>query len=128
MNIRDASERCGLPSKTLRYYESIELVVPSRSENGYRDYCDDDVAQLNFVRRARDLGFSVDDCRSLLALWADTSRASADVRAIASRHLVAVEEKLAELGAMQRTLSALVNACHGNQSSECPILRDLSNG
>ena len=114
MNIRDASEQTGLPSKTLRYYESIDLVTPSRSDNGYRDYCADDVAQLKFVRRARDLGFSIDDCRSLLALWADTSRASADVRAIASRHLVAVEQKLAELGAMQETLSALVNSHAGN--------------
>ena len=128
MNIRDASKRCGIPSKTLRYYESIGLISPSRLDNGYRDYADDDVAQLNFVRRSRALGFSIDDCRSLLALWADTSRASADVRAIANSHLDAVEQKLRELSEMQRTLSALVSACHGNDSSECPILRDLSRG
>ena len=126
MNIRDASKRCGIPSKTLRYYESIGLISPSRLDNGYRDYADDDVAQLNFVRRSRALGFSIDDCRSLLALWADTSRASADVRAIANSHLDAVEQKLDELSEMQRTLSALVSACHGNDSPECPILRDLS--
>jgi MerR family transcriptional regulator, copper efflux regulator len=126
MNIRDASKRSGIPSKTLRYYESIGLISPSRLDNGYRDYADDDVAQLNFVRRSRALGFSIDDCRSLLALWADTSRASADVRAIANSHLDAVEQKLRELSEMQRTLSALVSACHGNDSPECPILRDLS--
>lgn len=126
MNIREAEQRSGIPSKTLRYYEEIGLVVPGRQDNGYRDYSMDEVARLKFVRRARDLGFSIEDCRSLLELWADRSRASADVRQIASRHLEEVESKLAELRQMQATLAGLVAACEGSDSPECPILRDLA--
>ena len=126
MNIREAEARSGLPSKTLRYYESIGLVQPERKSNGYRDYSADEVARLKFVRRSRDLGFSIEDCRSLLALWDDTARESADVRLIASRHLQAVESKLAELESMRQTLASLVKACDGNHSPECPILRDLA--
>lgn len=126
MNIREAEQRSGIPRKTLRYYEEIGLVVPGRKDNGYRNYSMDEVARLKFVRRSRDLGFSIEDCRSLLELWADTSRASADVRQIASRHLAEVESKLAELRAMQTTLAGLVSACEGSTSPECPILRDLA--
>ncbi|MGB0750830.1 MAG: Cu(I)-responsive transcriptional regulator [Gammaproteobacteria bacterium] len=126
MNINKAAERTGITAKTLRYYEDIGLVTPHRKDNGYRDYDADDVQRLKFLRRSRDLGFSIEDCRSLLALWSDRSRASADVKAIANGHLVRVKEKLAELEAMRDTLSQLVDACSGDQHSECPILRDLA--
>ena len=126
MNIREAEKRTGLPSKTLRYYEDIGLVRPARLANGYRSYSDDEVARLKFVRRARDLGFPIDECRSLLALWDDRSRASADVKVIASAHLEAVEDKLKELNSLRDTLAQLVDACAGSDSPECPILRDLA--
>lgn len=126
MNIREAEKRTGLPSKTLRYYEDIGLVRPARLANGYRTYSDDEVARLKFVRRARALGFPIEECRSLLALWDDRSRASADVKRIASAHLEAVEEKLTELHSLRDTLAQLVDACEGSDSPECPILRDLA--
>jgi MerR family transcriptional regulator, copper efflux regulator len=126
MNIREAEQQTKISRKTLRYYEEIGLVAPLRKNNGYRDYSVDEVARLRFLRRARDLGFSIEDCRSLLALWADTSRASADVKAIASDHLLNVEDKLRELNALHETLSRLVSACDGSASPECPILRDLA--
>ena len=93
MNINKAAERTGITAKTLRYYEDIGLVTPHRKDNGYRDYDTDDVQRLKFLRRSRDLGFSIEDCRSLLALWSDRSRASADVKAIANGHLVRVKER-----------------------------------
>ena len=126
MNIREAENRTGLPSKTLRYYEDIGLIRPARQANGYRTYSDDEVARLKFVRRSRDLGFSIEECRSLLALWDDRSRASADVRNIASAHLEAVEDKLKELNSLRDTLAGLVDACAGSDTPECPILRDLA--
>ena len=126
MNIREAEKLTGLPSKTLRYYEEIGLVQPARLANGYRAYSDDEVARLKFVRRARDLGFPIEDCRSLLELWDNRSRASADVKRIASGHLAAVEVKLEELRTLRDTLSKLVDACAGSDSPECPILRDLA--
>jgi MerR family transcriptional regulator, copper efflux regulator len=126
MNIREAEKRTGLPSKTLRYYEDIGLIRPARQANGYRTYSDDEVARLKFVRRARDLGFPIEECRSLLALWDDRSRASADVKTIASAHLEVVEDKLKELNSLRSTLATLVDACAGSDSPECPILRDLA--
>jgi MerR family transcriptional regulator, copper efflux regulator len=128
LNITRAATQTGIAAKTLRYYEDIKLVTPGRLDNGYRSYTDDDVDQLRFLARARNLGFSVEDCRSLLALWNDRTRASADVKQIASGHLRAVKDKLTELGAMRDALSGLVNACTGDESPECPILKDLAGG
>lgn len=125
MNINRAATLTGITAKTLRYYEDIGLVSPDRQGNGYRDYGEDDVRQLTFLRRARDLGFSIESCRSLLALWSDTGRASADVKRIAAEHLADVERKLEELENMRDTLGRLVSACAGDDSPECPILRDL---
>ncbi|NKC10826.1 MAG: Cu(I)-responsive transcriptional regulator [Gammaproteobacteria bacterium] len=126
MNIKQAARLSGIPSKTLRYYEDIKLLVPRRLANGYRDYTGDDVQRARFLARARNLGFSIDNCRSLLALWDDRTRASADVKAIASGHLREVETKLRELETMREVLRSLVDACGGDQSPECPILRDLA--
>ena len=126
MNIGDASERSGLPPKTIRYYEDIGLISPARADNGYRDYSGDDIHRLAFLRRARSLGFSIDDCRQLMALYGDQERASHDVREIASAHVAAITEKIRELEQMRATLQKLIHACHGDARPECPILEDIA--
>ena len=126
MNISRASRATGLPAKTLRYYEEIGLVAPDRRPNGYRDYSETTVHTLRFLARARALGFGIEDCRSLLALWEDTSRASADVRRIAQDHLSEIERKIAELTDMRATLRHLVKTCAGDDRPECPILQVLA--
>jgi Cu(I)-responsive transcriptional regulator len=126
MNIGDVSRRSGLPAKTIRYYEDIGLITPKRSANGYRSFRESDLHKLGFLGRARSLGFSIADCRTLLALYENRSRASADVKAIARDHLSRIETKLAELQQMHDTLSHLVSACAGNDRPDCPILADLS--
>ncbi|MFL4468536.1 Cu(I)-responsive transcriptional regulator [Tateyamaria armeniaca] len=126
MNISQAAQATGLPAKTIRYYEEIGLIQPNRSANGYRTFSQTALHQLNFLARARALGFSIDDCRSLLTLWEDRSRASADVRRIAAAHLSEIETKIADLTAMRDTLSHLVKTCHGNDRPDCPILNTLS--
>ncbi|MEZ2222162.1 Cu(I)-responsive transcriptional regulator [Rhizobium sp. RCC_161_2] len=126
MNIGEASGRSGLPAKTIRYYEDIGLIRPDRGGNGYRDYGDDDVHKLRFLHRSRSLGFSVDECRQLLALYEDKSRASADVKDIASSKLTEIDRKIRELTELRRTLEYLVHACHGNARPDCPILEELS--
>ncbi|MCB1472306.1 MAG: MerR family transcriptional regulator, partial [Rhodobiaceae bacterium] len=97
MNISRAAEFSGLPAKTIRYYEDIGLVTPARAANGYRDYSRENLETLRFVARARDLGFSIDDCRHLLSLYHDRERASADVRNLASARIAEIEDKIAVL-------------------------------
>ena len=127
MNIGDAAERSGLPAKTIRYYEDIGLVTPSgRRANGYRDYDDRDVHRLRFVQRSRSLGFTVEECRELLGLYADTNRASADVKAIATERIADIDRKIAELEAMRHTLTRLAEQCHGDDRPDCPILDGLA--
>ncbi|OWV70502.1 Cu(I)-responsive transcriptional regulator [Rhizobium sp. R634] len=128
MNIGEASERSGLPSKTIRYYEDIGLIRPGRGGNGYRDYDAADVHKLRFLQRSRGLGFSVEECRQLLALYEDRSRASADVKEIAEIKLVEIDRKIRELTELRHTLEHLVRACHGNHRPDCPILEGLSDG
>ncbi len=128
MNVGDAARRSGLPAKTIRYYEEIGLIRPDRAGNGYRDYTQDDVHRLAFLRRARTLGFSIDDCRQLMALYRDRSRASHDVRAIAAAHVDAIEGKIRELQAMRATLQKLIHACHGDARPDCPILEEMAGG
>ena len=125
MNIGEAGKIAGLPAKTIRYYEDIGLVKPLRDANGYRAFRDSDVHQLTFLAHARGLGFSIEDCRALLALWADGERASSDVRQIAKSHLTAIDSKIAELHAMRESLSDLVSACAGYDRPDCPILQKL---
>ncbi len=123
LNIGEAAKATGLPTKTVRYYAEIELVVPSgRSENGYRLYADTELSKLTFVRRARAFGFSVERCRELLSLYEDQNRSSANVKSIALRHLVEIEEKLADLQKLHAELSHLAQACHGDARPDCPIL------
>lgn len=126
MNVSDAGRRTGLPAKTIRYYEEVGLVKPDRAANGYRDYSRDDVHRLAFLKRARSLGFSIEECRQLMALYRDRGRASHDVREIAIGHVQAIEEKIRELESMRRTLTALVDACHGDDRPDCPILDEMA--
>ena len=126
MNIGDVARASGLPAKTIRYYEDIGLIAPLRDANGYRAFRDSDLHKLVFLGRARSLGFSISECRALLALYEDRDRASADVKAIARDHLVQIEAKIAELQAMRRTLTDLVEACAGDHRPDCPILKGLA--
>ncbi len=126
MNIGEVAERSGIPPKTIRYYEDIGLVRPQRSENGYRAFRETDLHKLTFLGRARALGFSIEDCRTLLGLYEDESRESAQVKAVAEEHLSEIDSKIAQLQAMRQTLSHLVAACHGDDRPDCPILSDLS--
>ncbi len=126
MNIRDAAARADMPPKTIRYYESIGLISLARDENGYRQFTDNDIHKLAFLGRARTLGFTIEDCRVLLSLYEDQSRASADVKNIALRHLDQINGKIVALQAMRDTLSHLVAECHGDQRPDCPILADLA--
>lgn len=128
MNISEAATRSGIPPKTIRYYEEIGLVTPLRGANGYRSFRDSDAHKLAFIARARALGFSIDDCRTLLALWEDQGRASADVRALAQEHLVKINTKINDLQEMRDTLSDLVTACAGDDRPDCPILKGLAQG
>ncbi|MDO8986390.1 Cu(I)-responsive transcriptional regulator [Cypionkella sp.] len=125
MNISDVANRSGVPAKTIRYYEEIGLIKPLRDGNGYRTFRDSDMHKLAFLGRARALGFTIENCRALLALWEDKSRASADVRAIAKDHLKQIEAKITDLEAMRDTLSDLVRCCAGDQRPDCPILSSL---
>lgn len=127
MNIGDISRESGVSTKMIRYYEQIGLIPPAhRTEAGYRVYRDSDVHTLRFIRRARDLGFSVNQLAELLALWSDRHRASADVKRIARAHIVELERKVQELRAMTDALKHLAEHCHGDHRPECPILEDLA--
>ena len=127
MNISEVGKRAGLPAKTIRYYEEIGLIAPPRDANGYRAFRDTDMHKLAFLGRARALGFTIEDCRTLLALWEDQDRASADVRALAKDHLTRIEAKIADLEEMRDTLASLVRACAGDDRPDCPILKSLGN-
>lgn len=128
MNIKDVAERAGLPAKTIRYYEEIGLIRPLRGANGYRAFRDSDLHKLAFLGRARGLGFTIEECRKLLALYEDRDRASADVKALAEAHLAEMDRKIAELRAMQATLRDLVASCAGDARHDCPILTGLAEG
>ena len=126
MNIGRAAELTDLPAKTIRFYEEIELIKPSRASNGYRDYSDEDIHRLKFLQRARSLGFSIDECRVLFSLYEDEDRASADVKAIALTKIEAVDAKIRELQSLRDTLSHLAETCNGDNRPDCPIIRDLA--
>lgn len=125
MNIGDVATRSGLPAKTIRYYEDIGLVKPLRDTNGYRAFREPELHKLVFLARARALGFTIEDCRALLALYDDETRASADVKKIANEHLAKIEAKITDLIAMRETLSHLISSCAGDHRPDCPILRNL---
>jgi MerR family transcriptional regulator, copper efflux regulator len=126
MNIGEAAEKSKLPVKTLRYYEDIALVAPMRRDNGYREYCEKDILRLRFLQRARSLGFSIGECRTLLSLYDDKSRASADVKAIALGKIDEIDQKIDTLRSLRLTLATLANHCHGDHRADCPIIDDLA--
>jgi MerR family copper efflux transcriptional regulator len=127
MNIGQAAQASGVTAKMIRYYESIGLVVESRrSDAGYRLYGEKDLHALRFIKRARKLGFSLEQIRDLLSLWQDSARASGDVKRIALDHVGELNQRIRELTEMRDTLSSLASCCHGDQRPDCPILRTLS--
>jgi Cu(I)-responsive transcriptional regulator len=129
VTIKQASLATGVSAKMIRHYESIGLInAPTRTDNQYRHYSESDIHALGFIRRARDLGFSIDEIRHLLALWRDRGRSSAEVKAIALRHIAELDEKAASLQAMSRTLKHLAANCHGDGRPDCPILDALDAG
>ncbi|MBX4970733.1 Cu(I)-responsive transcriptional regulator [Rhizobium binae] len=128
MNIGEAAKASGVSAKMIRYYEQIGLITPAhRTQSSYRTYTDNDVHTLRFVRGARDLGFSVEQMRTLLALWRDRTRASAGVKAIALEHVAELERKAAAIIAMTKTLKHLASHCHGDDRPDCPIIDEIAN-
>ncbi len=126
MNIGAAASKSGISSKMIRYYEQIGLLAtPSRSDGGYRIYGNDELKTLGFIRRARDLGFSVNDIRELLALWQDRGRSSAEVKQIANAHIASLMAKAQALQEMAQALQHLTDHCHGDKRPDCPILDAL---
>ena len=129
MNIGEAARASGVSAKMIRHYEAIGLTgAAQRTEAGYRVYGEREVQVLQFVHRGRALGFSLDQIRTLLALWQDKQRASKDVRAMARQHIDELDRKIADMQAMRRTLETLATRCHGDGRPDCPILDDLSHG
>lgn len=129
LNIGEAAKVSGVSAKMIRHYEAIGLIgAARRTDAGYRLYAQRDVQVLQFIHRSRELGFSLDQIRTLLALWQDKQRASKDVRAMAKQHIAELDQKIASMQAMKRTLEKLAIRCHGDDRPDCPILDDLSLG
>ena len=129
MNIGQAAKKSEVSAKTIRYYESIDLIPKAaRADNGYRDYSSNDVEMLRFIKRSRNLGFSVDNVANLLDLWSNKQRASADVKDVALKHIKDVEKRIVELESIRDTLKNLTKCCHGDDRPDCPILEGLAGG
>jgi Cu(I)-responsive transcriptional regulator len=129
MTIGDTAKASGVSAKMIRHYESIGLIgAAQRTDAGYRVYGPQDVQVLQFIQRSRALGFSLDQIKTLLALWQDKQRASKDVRAMARQHIAELDRKIGAMQAMKRSLEKLACACHGDERPDCPILDDLSLG
>ncbi|RJG04954.1 Cu(I)-responsive transcriptional regulator [Noviherbaspirillum cavernae] len=127
MNIGEAAVASGVTAKMIRYYESIDLIKETkRSDAGYRKYGEKELHTLRFIKRARTLGFSLEQIRELLSLWQDSARASSDVKAIAQAHVTDLDRRILELTEMRDTLSNLAHACAGDHRPDCPILHGLS--
>jgi len=127
MTIGQAAKFSAVSAKMIRHYESIGLLPKAqRTESGYRLYDDNDVHTLRFIQRARSLGFPLETIRTLLALWRNRRRSSAQVKDLAERHIADLERKIAEMQSMVRTLKHLAHNCHGDDRPDCPILDDLA--
>ena len=122
-----AAQRAGVSPRMLRHYEALGLLPPvARTDSGYRQYAEADVHALRFIRRARDLGFSMAEIATLLGLWQDKARASSQVKSIAQAHIDDLNQRIADMQAMQRSLQSLVQCCHGDDRPDCPILDNLA--
>jgi len=129
MNIGQAAKQSGLSTKMIRYYESTGLLAAAnRSDSGYRLYSKNDLHTLEFIKRSRDLGFSLEEVAKLLALWQNKERASAEVKALAREHIGILDQKIQELTELRETLNVLVDHCHGDDRPDCPILNRLASG
>lgn len=129
MNIGEAARESGVSAKMIRYYEEVSLIrAPTRNQNGYRSYEKSNIHELKFIRRARDLGFTVEQISGLMHLWRDRSRASADVKRIALEHVAALEAKQREIEEMANSLKHLAATCHGDGRPDCPIIESLAEG
>lgn len=126
MNIGAASDACGVSQRMIRHYEKINLVPPPPRRGTYRDYSDADVHRLRFIANARDLGFPIEEIRSLLGLWSDRDRSSADVKALAEARIAELERKVNALEEMRKTLTVLARACQGDDRPDCPIIERLA--
>jgi MerR family transcriptional regulator, copper efflux regulator len=128
-NIGEAAARSGVSAKMVRHYESLGLLpAVARTDAGYRRYTGKEVHTLRFIRRARELGFSMAEIAELLKLWQNRRRASADVKRIAQHHIADLERRMAALAGMRDTLKHLAKGCHGDQRPDCPILEELAAG
>jgi MerR family copper efflux transcriptional regulator len=128
-NIGEAARRSAVSAKMVRHYELLGLLPPvARTDAGYRQYGAREVHTLRFIRRARELGFGIDEIRTLLSLWQDGGRASREVKRVAQQQVDALQRRIADLQAMQRTLEDLAAHCHGDARTDCPILDDLEAG
>ena len=126
MQIGEASSRSGVSAKMIRHYESIGLIpAADRRDSNYRDYGADDLHRLGFIRRARDLGFSIEEIRDLLRLWGDQDRSSADVKSLTLGHITELDRKISLLSEMRDTLTHLADACDGDHRPDCPIIAEL---
>ena len=127
VNIGSAAQRSGISAKMVRHYESLGLLPRvARTDSGYRQYSEADVHTLQFIKRGRDLGFSMVEIGELVGLWHNRKRASANVKRIAQRHLDDLAQRIEAMQAMQRALSSLLYHCHGDERPDCPILDDLA--
>jgi Cu(I)-responsive transcriptional regulator len=126
MNIGEAAGKAGVTPKMVRHYESLGLLPKvHRTESGYRVYGEPEVHTLRFIKRARDLGFSIPEIGELVKLWQDRRRPSSSVKKVAAAHLAELDRKIEEMQSMRQTLSHLVHCCQGDHRPECPILEDL---
>jgi MerR family copper efflux transcriptional regulator len=129
MNIGQASRASGVSQRMLRHYEKIGLIPPAaRRDSGYRDYDQRDLHTLRFIGRARDMGFPIEEIRTLLALWHDRDRSSAEVKMLALSRAAELRDRIAILQEMLRTLEHLAASCHGDDRPDCPILDELETG
>jgi MerR family transcriptional regulator, copper efflux regulator len=127
VNIGVAAQRSGVSSKMLRHYESLGLLPQvHRTDSGYRQYTEADVHILRFIKRSRDLGFSMAEIAELVGLWQNRRRTSASVRRIAQQHAQDLAQRIEAMQSMQRTLAHLIHCCHGDERPDCPILEDLA--
>jgi Cu(I)-responsive transcriptional regulator len=128
VSIGEAAQRSGVSARMVRHYEGLGLLpAVARTESGYRQYGEADIHTLRFIKRSRDLGFSMEEIAELVGLWNNRRRASSSVKRIAEKHLGELEQRIADMQSMRSTLAHLVHCCHGDARPECPILDDLAN-